>query len=265
MEHIVLLVDDDKNVVHGLTRALRCQPYQIYTAQSGDEAMWILKAHDIDVIVTDEKMPGMSGCDLMAWVAEHYPEVVRILLTGHTSTETAIRAINEGAVYHIFTKPCRDLHLAVAIRKALEHRELLKENFRLRGLSQQGDGVPQRLGQDLETLVRVVSHGLRGPLQAISDFCRSPAEEGQEGSDLNVPALLDGALNAAAEAERLATGLLESCSTQRSMGPTSQSDSDGDCVAGLPPDSGRDGEPRHLTSPATRGAEPREAPGLSDR
>jgi FixJ family two-component response regulator len=264
MEHIVLLVDDDKNVVHGLTRALRCQPYQIYTAQSGDEAMWILKSHDVDVIVTDEKMPGMSGCDLIAWVAEHYPQVVRILLTGHASTETALRAINEGAVYQIFTKPCRDLHLAVAIRKALEHRELVKENFRLRGLSQQGNGVPQRLGQDLETLVRVVSHDLREPLQAISDFCRSPAEQGQEGSDLNVPALLDGALSAAAEAERLATGLLESCSTQRSMGPTSQSNSDGDCVAGLPQIPAGTGNGVIQPDPPPDGPPFAQAPALSD-
>jgi two-component system probable response regulator PhcQ len=232
MEHIVLLVDDDKNVLHGLTRALRCQPYRIYTAQSGDEAMWILKAHDVDVIVTDEKMPGMSGCDLMAWVAEHYPQVVRILLTGHASTETAIRAINEGSVYQIFTKPCRDLHLAVAIRKALEHRELVKEDFRLRELNQQASGGSEHLGRNLESLVRLVSHDLREPLQAISDFCRSPVEEGLEGSDLNVQVLLDGALGAAAEVERLATGLRESCCTH--TGPVSQADSDADCLAQAP-------------------------------
>lgn len=242
MEHIVLLVDDDKNVVHGLTRALHSQPYQIYTAQSGDEAMWILKAHDVDVIVTDEKMPGMSGCDLIAWVAEHYPEVVRILLTGHASAETAIRAINEGAVYQIFTKPCRDLHLAIAIRKALEYRELLSQNLRLRQLSQQATGCPARLGQDLESLVHVISHDLTEPLRAISDSCRSAEEEGQQGSDLNLKALLDDAFRAAAEAKRLATGLLAGSRTQENnkLGQTIRLE------RGLPsksgPDSGGDGE-----------------------
>ena len=132
MGYVVLLVDDDRDLLRGLMRVLHRQPYQVYTAQSGEEAMWVLKSHDIDVLVTDEKMPGMSGCDLVAWVARHYPHVVRILLTGHITTDLAIRAINEGAVFQIFTKPCRDVHLAVAIRKAIEQRAIAKEHERLR-------------------------------------------------------------------------------------------------------------------------------------
>lgn len=134
MHTTVLLVDDDANVLHGLARVLRHQPYQLYTARSGDEAMAILKARDVDVIVSDEQMPGITGSDLLAWVADNYPDVVRIMLTGHATTETAIRAINEGDVYHFFTKPCDEVQLALTIRKALEHKYLLQENRRLLNL-----------------------------------------------------------------------------------------------------------------------------------
>lgn len=209
MQHIVLLVDDDKNVLHGLTRALRQQPYQFYTAPSGDEAIWILKSHDVDVIVTDEKMPGMSGSDLIAWVAENYPEVVRIVLTGHATTEVAIRAINEGAVYHFFTKPCRDVDLAVAIRKALEQRERIDENFRLRELRRRETGPPQQLIQDLEALAQIVSHDLEEPLRAVCDFCRVREEADREALDSDAKALLDHAVKAATEARRLLTDLLQ--------------------------------------------------------
>jgi len=126
----VLLVDDDANVLHGLARALRRQPYDLYTARSGDEAMAILKARKIDVVVSDQQMPGMSGNDLLAWVAENDPQVTRIVLTGHATTDTAIRAINEGLVYRFFTKPCNEVELAVTIRKAIEDRDSLVENHR---------------------------------------------------------------------------------------------------------------------------------------
>ncbi len=75
-----------------------------------------------NVIVTDEQMPGLSGTELLAWVAGHYPEAIRILLTGHASVDTAIRAINEATVYKFFIKPCKEFDLAMAIRRALEQK-----------------------------------------------------------------------------------------------------------------------------------------------
>ncbi|MBN2021696.1 MAG: response regulator [Pirellulales bacterium] len=123
MNPIVLLVDDDENVLHGLSRVLRNQPYHLFTARSGDEAIHVLKTHVVDVIVADDQMPGMSGSDLLAWVAEHCSEVRRIVLTGHATAATAIRAINEGAVFRFFTKPCDEVELAIAIREALEQRQ----------------------------------------------------------------------------------------------------------------------------------------------
>ncbi len=127
MIRTVLLVDDDENLLRGMARALRHQPYGLLTARSGEEAMTILKARPIDVMVSDERMPGMSGGDLIAWAAEHCPETVRIVLTGHATAAAAIRAINEGGVFHFLTKPCHDVELALTIRRGLEWRDRRRE------------------------------------------------------------------------------------------------------------------------------------------
>jgi two-component system probable response regulator PhcQ len=127
MERAVLFVDDDQRLLYGLTRALRQQPYRIYTARSAEEAMAVLSAHPVDVLVADEKMPGLSGGDLVVWAAKHYPQVIRIVFTGHATRETAIRAINEGEVYRYLTKPCDCVALALAIRMALQNKERPEE------------------------------------------------------------------------------------------------------------------------------------------
>ncbi len=131
MRHAVLLVDDDENLLHGLVRSLREQPYQVYTATSGEEARWVLKRQRIDAVVADEQIPGLSGTDLLAWVADYFPDCMRILLTGHPSVAIAVRAVNEGSVFRLFTKPCREFELAVAIREALERGDELRTARRL--------------------------------------------------------------------------------------------------------------------------------------
>ncbi len=131
MDPIVLLVDDDGNLLHGLVRILRRQPFQLYTARSGEEAVAIIKARPVDVLVTDHRMPGISGNDLVAWVAKHAPDVMRIVLTGHATTDGVIRAVNEGRVFQYFRKPCSEVDLAIAIHKAVDYRRLARENRRL--------------------------------------------------------------------------------------------------------------------------------------
>lgn len=105
---------------------LRGQPYQLLTARSATEAQAILKSHPVGVVVSDEQMPGMSGTELLAWIADQCPETVRILLTGHTTAETATRAVNEGRVFRFFGKPCRAFDLAMAIRDGLDLHEAVR-------------------------------------------------------------------------------------------------------------------------------------------
>jgi len=121
---VVLFVDDEPNVLRGLARALRQQPFTTCTARSAEEAMDILKAHRVDLIVSDENMPGTCGTKLLAWVADNFPEVPRIILTGQPSVPSALRAINEGGVYRYFTKPGNIVELALAIREGLEQERV---------------------------------------------------------------------------------------------------------------------------------------------
>ena len=122
MPATVLLVDDDPNVLRGLVRALRYQPFLLYTAHSAEEAMEVLKSRSVDVLVTDDQMPGMTGIELLAWVTKHFPEVARMVLTGCPTTDRVIRAINESRVFRFFTKPCDPVALTLAIHQAVEQK-----------------------------------------------------------------------------------------------------------------------------------------------
>ena len=119
----ILLIDDDPYVTAGLQRTLRKEPYDILTAHSADEALQFLSRDRVDVIVSDEKMPGMSGSELLAQVHLDYPDTVRILLTGQASMEAALRAINEAEVYRFLLKPCDEAALARTIELGLERKE----------------------------------------------------------------------------------------------------------------------------------------------
>ncbi len=127
MSRTVLLVDDDPHVLAGLSRVLHREPYTILTATSAEEAARLLEIHRVDVIVSDEEMPGMSGTEFLAKVAVERPSTIRIVLTGRPSLPAALRAINEGKVYQFLTKPCNEIDLAITIRRALEQRDLMEK------------------------------------------------------------------------------------------------------------------------------------------
>jgi two-component system probable response regulator PhcQ len=137
MSHTILLVDDEPNVLDGLRRTLHKEPYEILTATSVVEAAELLENGGVDLIISDEEMPGMCGTEFLTRVARDYPEIVRIVLTGHPTLPTALRAINEGHVYQLFTKPCNEIDLAIAIRRALEQKDLQAKNRELLELTKQ--------------------------------------------------------------------------------------------------------------------------------
>jgi DNA-binding NtrC family response regulator len=123
MPHKILLVDDDESVRFGLARVMLEQPFEILTARTATDAMSFLKRYKIDLIVSDERMPGMSGIDLLTWVADNDPDVIRIVLTGQATLPSALRAINDARVHRFLLKPCDPVQLALTIRKALEERD----------------------------------------------------------------------------------------------------------------------------------------------
>jgi len=120
----VLFVDDDRNILEALARSQRREPFEILSAGSAREAMEALERQRVDVVVSDEMMPGMLGSEFLSIVARRFPDTIRIILTGHASAESAVRAINEGQIYRFLLKPCHPADLAVTIRQALERQEL---------------------------------------------------------------------------------------------------------------------------------------------
>ncbi|GMT41941.1 MAG: hypothetical protein IEMM0002_0352 [bacterium] len=131
MQHKVLLVDDEPAVTEGLKRVLYDEPFQILVARSAKEALYIIDNELIDVVVSDEEMPGLGGLDFLTLVWNKYPDTIRMLLTGKASLELTIRAINEGNLYRFFTKPCNEVDLATTIRQALKQKEVQAESTRL--------------------------------------------------------------------------------------------------------------------------------------
>jgi DNA-binding NtrC family response regulator len=131
MKQTVLLVDDDPHLLSALRRALRSEPYEVLLAETAGAALWLLASARVDVLVTDQRMPGMSGAEFLAKVRAEYPHVISIMLTGHADLATAISAINAGEVYRFFTKPCDAGSLAAAIRQALQLKTLIRQARRL--------------------------------------------------------------------------------------------------------------------------------------
>lgn len=121
-QHTILIVDDQPAVLSILRGILSKGPYTVMSAPSAREALDILEQNTVDVIISDERMPGMSGSDFFAVVRERYPETVRIILTGYASLESAIKAINEGEIFRFLTKPCRSQELHAAVEDALAHK-----------------------------------------------------------------------------------------------------------------------------------------------
>ena len=131
MSHSILIVDDDPISRDLLTEVFSREKYDLFSAASAEEALGILAGHQVDVVVSDEKMPGMTGSKFLAHVRQEYPDTVRIILTGHANLESAIRAINEGEIFRFFTKPCNIVDLAATVRHAIRLKTLAEENDRL--------------------------------------------------------------------------------------------------------------------------------------
>jgi len=125
MNHTILFVDDEPRITNALKNVLRKEKYRILSADSAEKALEILSTETVDVVVSDEQMPGMSGSALISQIRREYPDTVRIILTGHANLDAALRAINEGEVYRYLTKPCNGLDLAITIRRALQHKKIM--------------------------------------------------------------------------------------------------------------------------------------------
>ena len=127
----ILLVDDEENILSSLKRLLRRDGYRILTADGGAEGLELLAENTVDVILSDQRMPNMTGVEFLRQVKGLYPDTVRMVLSGYTELQSITDAINEGAIYKFLTKPWDDDQLRALISEAFQHKALADENRRL--------------------------------------------------------------------------------------------------------------------------------------
>jgi DNA-binding NtrC family response regulator len=153
MRYKILIVDDEASNLRALERLFRTE-YDVLTAGSGADALSLLEHHDMALLIADQRMPEMSGVELMQRTARLRPHMVRILLTGYTDVDSLIEAINTGQVYKYITKPWNNDELLLTVARALEHYETLKSRHNL----------------------QMINERLRARLREISDLAASDDE-----------------------------------------------------------------------------------------
>ena len=130
MSYKIMIVDDEPANLRALERLFR-DTYEVITVESGAAALELLRQHDIALLITDQRMPGMTGIELLRNTVALRPRMVRIILTGYTDVDALVEAINGGQVYRYVTKPWSNEELRVTVKRALEHYETNKKRHDL--------------------------------------------------------------------------------------------------------------------------------------
>ena len=157
MTYKIMIVDDEPANLRTLLRLFR-QEYQVITAESGAEALTLLQQHDVALMISDQRMPQMTGTELMKKAVEVRPQMVKILLTGYTDIGALIESINSGLVYRYLTKPWNNDDLQLTVVRALEHYEITKSNC----------------------LIAMENKRLRARLHSISEMAVEGIDEGRD-------------------------------------------------------------------------------------
>lgn len=125
MPATVLMVDDDSALLDAVARTLRREPYRLLFADQAEQALRLLEQNPVDVIVSDDQMPGMTGLDLLTQVRQRYPDVVAVMMSGQASIGTVVRALNDGCIFRFLIKPSSPDELRASIAQALDQKQLM--------------------------------------------------------------------------------------------------------------------------------------------
>jgi DNA-binding NtrC family response regulator len=157
---MVLVVDDEESVREALSRILMSEGYTVVTAESGQQALELLQVKPVQLVISDQIMPGLSGIDLLKLVRVRHPRVLRIMLTGDTNRELPVRSINESEVYRFIRKPFSNADLRTIVSLAFEVSRLEDEKRQLialvrgqRAAWEQGKSPNDPLGLEAELLL----------------------------------------------------------------------------------------------------------------
>ena len=151
----LLLVDDEPNLTSALVRSLDRKQFEIFTADSAQQGLMNLAGNEIDVVVSDERMPGMTGSQFLSEVRKKWPNTIRMILSGQADLEAAVRAINEGEVYRFLLKPCHPQELQMTILQGLQHKKLVAQSRKLLMEHQKNMNLLEALEKDNPGITKV--------------------------------------------------------------------------------------------------------------
>ena len=126
--HTVLFVDDEEVVLRSIERGFLEEPYKKLFAIGGDEALEVMQQEEVHVVVTDMRMPGMDGLELIQTIREKYPDIVRIVLSGYARTSSLMIAIYKEGIFEFVPKPWKLADFKQVVRNAIEHYENNREH-----------------------------------------------------------------------------------------------------------------------------------------
>ena len=175
MKHSILCVDDEADNVDALERLFR-RKYKVHKATSAQEALGILKQNQITVIISDQRMPQMTGVEFLAESIKTHPQAIRILLTGYTDIESVVKAINNGQIYRYVTKPWDPVDLTNAVDKAVERYEIGEELVEKNAALSKALEELKTLDQAKTQFMVLVNHELKTPLTSMMSFSELLAE-----------------------------------------------------------------------------------------
>lgn len=172
-EKIKVLYIDDEPVNLTIFKAGFRFNYDVFTAQSAEEGLAILKKQNINVIIADQRMPQITGVEFFSSIIDTYPDPIRILMTGYADIEAVINAINAGQIYRYLKKPWEDEELKITIENAYEiyhSRKQLKDT----------NALLKKTNEELNRFVYSASHDLKAPIMSVMGLLKVAELEGSE-------------------------------------------------------------------------------------
>lgn len=170
----IIVLDDEQNILNSLQRLLRREPYEVMVTSDYQEALKMIEQENVKLVLSDHKMPEISGTDFLKQVKEKNPQIVRILFTGYLDIGVAEEAINKSGVYRFINKPWNEDELKMALRQGINHYDLSQSNIVLNQEVQNQNTELMTMNTKLQNMYEAqkafsstVSHELRTPLASI--------------------------------------------------------------------------------------------------
>jgi two-component system NtrC family sensor kinase len=149
----ILVVDDEVNILKSIKRLFLGTEYKIHIANSGEEGLKVFDEHDIQVAISDYRMPDMTGVEFLSIIKDKYPETIRVVLSGYADVGAIVEAVNTGQIYKFISKPWNDQELITTIMRLCEQHTLQQENKSLNEQLLEQNEKLKKLANSLEEKV----------------------------------------------------------------------------------------------------------------